>query len=77
MNQIDGVTYNEDGQILSHSIADRFNKKLIANMNPKTLMEELNVNRSQFQSSHNIPAKKSGQLLSRQHQRSNKKINVS
>lgn len=43
MNQMEGVKYTKDGQIVSHSLADNFNKKFIANLNPKTLPEELNI----------------------------------
>lgn len=42
-NQLNDVKYTEDGQLVSHSVIDSFNKKLILNENPKTLQEELNI----------------------------------
>ena len=31
------LRYTEDGQLVTHSVNDEYNKQLIANMNPKTI----------------------------------------
>ena len=59
-DQSQDTIYNEvDGEILGSSYTDKFNKQLIANLNPKTMQEELNIkNRMASLSKLSIQAKK-------------------
>ena len=39
----DQLKYTETGEVVSTTFTDKFNKQLIANMDPKTIQEELNI----------------------------------
>lgn len=57
-NQQADVFYNDDGELIAHSLVDNFNKQLITNQNPKTIQEELKIKHTSNQTRLSVNVKK-------------------
>ena len=65
-DQADDLQYTDEGELISTTITDQFNKRFIANLDPKTIQEEFNIRKGSGSSSQlGIKAKMSRQLLNR------------